>query len=57
MLVLKINTIHFDSGDFYIIPLTNDFKNTYSGITYTLQIGSVLSNSLVPILFLQFKII
>ena len=51
MLVLKINTIHFDSGDFYIIPLTNDFKNTYSRITYTLQIGSVLSNSLVSIPF------
>ncbi len=51
MLVLKINTIHFYWWNFYIIPLTNDFKNTYSGITYTLQIGSVLSNSLVSIPF------
>ena len=36
MLVLKINTIHFDSGDFYIIPLANDFKNIYSRIYSTL---------------------
>ena len=36
MLVLKINTIHFYWWNLYIIPLTNDFKNTYSGITYTL---------------------
>ena len=36
MLVLKVNIIHFDRGDFYIITLTNDFINTYYTITYTL---------------------